>query len=62
MATNNCPVHIWDFSLVYEAEILSMITRGDDLVPSLEKITGETVDMTTLVPSASYNLGLIAHT
>ena len=43
MATNNTPLRAWDFALVYESEILSMITRGDGLIPGLEKITGETV-------------------
>ena len=46
MATNNTPLRSWDFALVYEAEILSMIARRDDLVPGLEKITGEIVDIT----------------
>ena len=46
MTTNNCPVRVWAFSLVYEAKILSMIARGSDLIPGLEKITGETVDIT----------------
>ena len=46
MATNNTPLRMWDYALVYESEILSMIARGDDLIPGLEKITGETVDIT----------------
>ena len=45
MATNNTPLRMWDYALVYESEILSMIARGDDLIPGLEKITGETVDI-----------------
>ena len=43
MATNNCPVYVSNFALVYEVEILSMIARWDDLVPGLEKITEEIV-------------------
>ena len=46
MATNNCPLWVWDFAYVYVAKILSMIARGDDLVPGLEMITGKTVDIT----------------
>ena len=46
MATNNTPLRMWDYALVYESEILSMIPCGDDLIPGLEKITGETVDIT----------------
>ena len=36
MATNNTPLRAWDFALVYESEILSMIARGDDLIPGLK--------------------------
>ena len=46
MATNNTPLRMWDYALVYESKILSMIARGDNLIPGLEKITGETVDIT----------------
>ena len=56
MATNNCPFRVWDFSLVYEAEILSMTARGSDLIPGLEKITGETVDITEYLDFAFWDL------
>ena len=56
MATNNCPFRVWDFALVYKAEILSMITRGNDLVPGLEMITGETVDITEYLDFAFWDL------
>ena len=58
MATNNTPLRCWDFALVYKAEILSIIARGDDLIPGLEKITGETVDITEYLDSASSGLSL----
>ena len=35
MATNNAPLQAWDYALVYESEILSMIAQGDDLIPGL---------------------------
>ena len=56
MATNNCPVRVWNFAFVYEAEILSMIVKDDDLVPGLEIITGETVDITEYLDFAFQDL------
>ena len=46
MATNNSANRVWDYVLVYEAGILSIIARGQDGVPGLEKLTGDTVDIT----------------
>ena len=46
MATNNCPKCVWDYALVYEAQIHTIIARGKDGVPGLEKVTGNTVDIT----------------
>ena len=31
---------------MYEAQILSIIARGKDGIPGLEKVTGDTVDIT----------------
>ena len=45
MVTNNYPKWVWDFALVYEMEILSMIARERDGIPGLEKLTGDTVDI-----------------
>ena len=56
MATNNTLLRAWDFTLVYESEFLSMIARGDDLLPGLEKITGETVDITEYLDFAFWDL------
>ena len=46
MVEDYIPQRVWDFGLVYEARILSMIARGPDGIPGLEKITGDTVDIT----------------
>ena len=56
MATNNTLLRAWDYVLVYESEILSMIARGDDLIPGLKKITGETVDTTEYLDFAFWDL------
>ena len=46
MSMNNIPKRLWDFGLVYEAQILSMIARGKDGIPGLEKLMGDTCDIT----------------
>ena len=56
MATNNCPKRVWEYALVYEARILSIIARGKDDVPGLEKITGDTVDITEYLDFAFWDL------
>ena len=33
MATNNVPKRVWDYGLVYEAQILSRLARGNDGIP-----------------------------
>ena len=42
MVKDNVPSQVWDYALVYEARILSMIARG----LGLERMTGETVNIT----------------
>ena len=56
MATHNCLIRVWDFALVYEAEILSMIVRGSNLIPGLEKVTGKTVDITEYLDFTFWDL------
>ena len=57
MATNNCPKSVWDYALVYEAKILSIIARrGKDGVPGLENITRDTVDMTEYLDFTFWDL------
>ena len=56
MATNNTLLRAWDYALVYELEIVSMIAQGDNLIPGLEKITGEIVDITNYLDFAFWDL------
>ena len=56
MSTNNCSVRVWDFALVFEAEILSMIARRSDVVPGLEQITRDSVDITEYLDFAFWDL------
>ena len=56
MSTNNCPKRVWDIALVYEAKILSIIAKGKDGIPGLEKITRDTVDITEYLDFAFWDL------
>ena len=56
MSTNNCPKRVWDYAMVYKSEILSIIARGKDGIPGLEKITGEIVDITEYLDFAFWDL------
>ena len=56
MATNRAAKHLWDFCLVYEARILSMIACGKDDIPGIEKVTGDTVDITEWLDFSFYDL------
>ena len=47
MTLQNIPKQSWDFSLVCNAQILSMTVQGEDRIPRLEKLTGETCDIST---------------
>ena len=46
MVEKDVPKRLWDYSLQWEAQVLSMIARGKDGIPGLEKILGERVDIT----------------
>jgi hypothetical protein len=39
---------LWDYSLVYEGELLSMISRGKDGRSGHEEVTGNTPDISEL--------------
>jgi hypothetical protein len=56
MSTKNVPKRLWDFGLVHEARILSMIARGSDGIPGLEKLTGDTIDITEYLDFDFYDL------
>ena len=45
MRSNQVPARLWDYGLVYIAEIQSILARGVDKRPGLEKLTGETIDI-----------------
>ena len=45
MATKKIPRRLWDYGLVYESEIMSRTARGDDRRTGIERITGDTPDI-----------------
>ena len=45
MATKNIPRRLWDYGLVYESEVMSRTARGEDKRTGIERITGDTPDI-----------------
>ena len=45
MATKRIPRRLWDFGLIYESEIMSRTARGEDKRTGIERITGDTPDI-----------------
>ena len=45
MRSNQVPSRLWDYGLVYIAEIQSLLARGVDQRPGIERVTGNTVDI-----------------
>jgi hypothetical protein len=50
------PKRLWDYGLVYEAKILSRISRGPGLRPGLETVTGRSVDISKYTDFEFYDL------
>ena len=45
MRENQVPRRLWDYGLVYIAEVQSLLARGSDNRPGIEKVMGQTVDI-----------------
>ena len=45
MRNSQVPTRLWDYGLVYIAEIQSLLARGVDQRPGIEKVTGHTIDI-----------------
>ena len=56
MIKRRVPKRVWDFGLVYEAEILSRVARGKDQRPGIERITGDTCDISEWTDFEFYDL------
>ena len=56
MIKRRAPKRVWDFGMVYEAEILSRISRGHDQRTGLERLTGDTCDISEWIDFEFYDL------
>ena len=45
MTKNHVPYRVWDYGFKYESEIMVRTSRGDGKPTALERITGETPDI-----------------
>ncbi len=45
MRKNRVPARLWDYGLVYIAEIQSLLARGPDQRPGIEKVMGQMIDI-----------------
>ena len=50
------PKRVWNFGMVYESEILSRISQGNDGRTGMERITGDTVDISEWTDFEFYDL------
>jgi len=56
MITNNVPARLWDYGLVYEAEIMSRTCRHDGDRCGLEILTGDTPDISEWIDFTFFDL------
>lgn len=56
MFKTHCPRRLWDFGLVYEGEILSIMSRGRDGRTGQEEISGQTPDISEWLDFEFYDL------
>lgn len=56
MLSRNVPKRLWDFGMIYQSEIMSRTARGSDQRTGLERITGETPDISEWLDFGFYDL------
>ena len=56
MVQRNIPQRLWDYGLVYEADIISRIARGPDGRTGIEELTGDTPDISEWLDFDFYDL------
>lgn len=56
MLTRNIPKRLWDFGMMYHAEIMSRTARGENKRTGLECVTGETPDISEWLDFSLYDL------
>jgi hypothetical protein len=55
MLENQVPSRLWDYDLVYISEIQSLLARGTDRRPGIERVLGQTVDVSEWLDFDSYD-------
>ena len=55
MRDNQVPARLWDYGLVYIAEVQSLLARGPDQRPGIEKVMGQTVDISEWLDFSFYD-------
>jgi hypothetical protein len=55
MRENQVPTRLWDYGLVYIAEVQSLLARGAEQRPGIEKVMGQTVDISEWLDFAFYD-------
>ena len=56
MIKRRAPKGVWNFGMVYKSEILSRISQGHDGRTGMERITGDTVDLSEWTDFEFYDL------
>ena len=56
MIGHKVPNRLWDYGLVYEAEILSRLSRGQDDRTGIERLTGDTPDISEWMDFGFYDI------
>ena len=56
MIKRRYPKRVWDFGMVYESDILSIISRVHEGRTGMERITGDTVDISEWTDFEFYDL------
>jgi Reverse transcriptase (RNA-dependent DNA polymerase) len=62
MTSVKVPARLWDYALVYEAEILSRMVRGNETATGIDKLTGNSVDISEWLDFSFYDLVWFWHT
>lgn len=56
MRDTQVPSRLWDYGLVYISEIQSLLARGNDRRPGIERLTGDTIDISEWLDFEFYDL------
>ena len=56
MVKRRVPKRVWDFAIVWESEILSRMCRHKNTFTGIERLTGDTVDISEWLEFEFYDL------